>query len=92
MPMTGIDVQDGVLVVEPDQFGFSGAVRKQFTTDDLGDLATELQPFVKTYPQPTTTHDSHVRLGIGVGIEWESEIPETDAQAIRARKRARGGK
>lgn len=89
-PITGVEIIDGILVVEPDQFGLSGAVLRQFAADDRGDLATELRLIVQSYPRPAKTHDTHVRLGIQLGIEWESEIPETDAQSIRARQRARG--
>ena len=89
-PITGVEIAEGILVVAPDQFGLSGAVIRQFTPDDQRDLTAQLREVIETYPRPEKTHDSHVRLGIELGIDWESEIPETDAQSIRAKQRARG--
>jgi len=91
-PITGVEIGEGILVVEPDQFGLSGAVLKQFAPADRGDLQVALPQIVASYPRPSKSHNSHVRLGIQLGIEWESEIPETDPQSIRAKQRARGNR
>jgi hypothetical protein len=32
------------------------------------------------------------QLGIQLGLDWESAIPETDQQSIRAKERARAGR
>jgi len=89
-PVTGVEVDRGILIVEPDQFGLSGKVLKQYAADDHRGLAAALLQVVQSYPRSVKTHNSHVRLGIQLGLDWESKIPETDAQSIRARQRARG--
>jgi len=89
-PLTGVEIATGILVVQPDEFGLSGAVLRQFASADQDELTDALREIVQSYPRPAKTHDTHVRLGIELGIEWESEIPETDPQSIRARRQARG--
>ncbi len=90
-PITEIDGQSQIAVVDPGQFGLSGKTLAQFkSTDESDRMAGQLRKIVQQFPRSTKTHQSHVRLGIELGIEWESEIPETDPQSIRARERARG--
>jgi len=82
---------NGILVVQPGQFGLSGKVLKQFDskTDSIS-LANHLSHVAQTFERTEKNHRNHVQQGIQLGIEWESAIPETDENSIAAKKRARG--
>ncbi len=90
-PLTGIEGENRILVVEPDAFGLSGKVVKQFKRDDKRQaMASAMDKIVADFPRKSKEHGSHVRLGLQLGIDWESVIPETDPMSIQARERARG--
>jgi hypothetical protein len=94
-PITGIagDLKNlnAILVVAPGQFGLSGKVLAQFDADsDTEAMKTKIADVLEKFERIEKSHGSHVQLGIELGIDWESAIPETDAEAVRARKRARG--
>lgn len=83
----------GILVVEPGQFGLSGKVLAHFGSKASADeMTTKLQQVIQELPRLRKDHGTHVRLGIELGVDWESEIPVTDQQSVRARERARGKK
>jgi hypothetical protein len=91
--ISGVDSDDGIFVVEPDQFGLSGKVLAHSSIAVNRDkLKTLLDEVIATFPRANKDHHSHVRLGIQLGIDWESLIPETDPRSIRAKQRARGGR
>ncbi|QEG25092.1 hypothetical protein [Mariniblastus fucicola] len=80
-----------ILIVEPGQFGLSGKVLAQFDSSVSNkDLKTALNDAIMNCKRVTKDHNSHVNLGIKLGIDWESEIPETDPESVAARKRMRG--
>jgi hypothetical protein len=82
---------NAILVVAPGQFGLSGKVLAQFDADsDTEAMKTKIADVLEKFERIEKSHGSHVQLGIELGIDWESAIPETDAEAVRARKRARG--
>lgn len=94
-PITGIegelDLLNAILVVQPGQFGLSGKVLAQFDLEsDAKQMNADLKTVLANFERIEKSHDTHVRLGIDLGIDWESEIPETDASAVKARERARG--
>lgn len=90
-PVTGIQDGEGILVVEPGQFGLSGKVLAQFGAGtSRAKMESKLQEVIANFPRKQKDHNSHVRLGIQLGIDWESKIPETDPQSLRAKERARG--
>lgn len=92
-PFTGARPTAGVLVIQPGQFGLSGKTMAQFEADvEPSDIELTLTKIAANFPRVTKAHDSHVRLGIELGIQWETEIPETDPQALRAKARARGSR
>jgi len=71
--------------------GLSGKVLAQFdakVSDD--DLKTALADGIKNCKRIAKDHNGHVNLGIKLGIDWESEIPESDPESAAARKRMRG--
>jgi len=80
-----------VLIVEPGQFGLSGKVMAQFDAAvSEKELKSALADAIKNCKRVAKDHNSHVNLGIKLGIDWESEIPESDPESVAARKRMRG--
>ena len=95
--LTGIkgdfDKLNSIVIVEPGQFGLSGKVLAQFDGDVSNeDLKSALVDAVMNCERISKDHGSHVDLGIKLGIDWESEIPESDPESSAARKRIRGNK
>jgi hypothetical protein len=95
--LTGIegdlDKLNSILIVEPGQFGMSGKVLAQLNEKTSSeDLKTALVDTIANCKRLTKDHSGHVNLGIQLGIDWESEIPETDSEALAAKKRMRGDK
>jgi hypothetical protein len=82
---------NAILIVEPDQFGLSGKVLTQLD-DDASEEAvkTKLVEAIENFPRKVQDHEAHVRLGLELGIDWQSKIPETDPESLRAKERARG--
>ena len=94
-PLAGISGSpedlNAILIVQPGQFGLSGKVVGQFdSTIDSESLKNELTQIVQKLKRVEKNHNAHVQLGIRMGIDWESAIPETDQESIAARRRARG--
>jgi len=90
-PIKGTEEGNSIIVVEPDQFGLSGKVLAQFEAGTSRQkIRSTLLEVIESFPRKHKDHDSHVRIGIQLGIEWESVIPETDPQSIKAKARARG--
>lgn len=93
--LTGVegeaDKLNSILVIEPGQFGLSGKVLSQLdqTVSDE-DLKSSLVESIKNCKRIEKSHNSHVNLGIKLGIDWESEIPESDPESAAAKKRIRG--
>ena len=81
----------GIYVIAPGDFGMSGTVIAHASIEiDQSDLHATLRSAALKMPRNPKSHDNHVRLGIQLGIKWESKIPETDMEAVRAEQRARG--
>ena len=94
-PLTGIDGSpdelNGILVVQPDRYGLSGKVLAQFDSTSSEQLMKDkLQQIMRDYDPIQKDHKSHVEVGIKMGVEWDTAIPETDPEAVAMRKRARG--
>lgn len=90
-PLTDDVSGEGILLVEPDQFGLSGKVLKHLSLDaDRQTIESSMSDVVTTFPRKYKDHNSHVRLGIQLGIDWQSQIPESDPMSVRARQRVRG--
>ena len=93
--LTGIegefDKLNSILIIEPGQFGMSGKVLKQLDVEVSDeDLKSALADAIANCERLVKDHNTHVNLGIQLGIEWNSEIPETDPESVAARKRMRG--
>ena len=90
-PVTGVKDNRQILVIEPGPFGLSGKVVAQFASgENQKSIAATLHEVVKNLPRKEKGHDPHVRLGIQLGISWQSQIPETDPMSLHAKQRVRG--
>ena len=97
-PITGINSAKGssvrtnaIMIVEPDQFGLSGKVLTQLDADASAEaVKAQLIKSIASFPRKMHNHQAHVRLGIELGVDWKSKIPETDPESLRAKERARG--
>lgn len=90
--ISGEKIKNGILVVEPGQFGMSGKVIASFKPDfDALDSQKELVELAKNY-EVLKEYRSHIRMGIAMGIEWETETPVTDRESNMATERSRGRK
>ncbi len=91
-PLAGLDDgATGVFVVQPDEFGMTGEVMTPVDWNrSTEQIENQLAEVVAKYPRPYKDHNSHVREGIALGIDWQSQIPESDPESVRARKRMRG--
>ena len=79
------------LIVEPGTFGITGRVLGHFNASDDDDLIRDkMTQVIRDFPRNDKDHATHCRIGIQLGLEWETVVPETDAQANRAKERARG--
>ncbi|MEM9413562.1 MAG: hypothetical protein AAGA30_20810, partial [Planctomycetota bacterium] len=92
-PLAVNDTKPGIYLVHPGDFGLYGnSLQRVDSASSLEDLSRAMDVAIRKMPRVQKDHDSHVRTGIRLGIEWESAIPETDPQAVRARQHARGNR
>lgn len=90
-PIAKARLHSALLIVEPDPFGLTGKIFRAIDPNQPSAVLKEkLVQAITAYPHPLKDHNRHVRLGIRLGIEWETVIPETDQQSLRAKARARG--
>lgn len=80
----------GFVIVEPDAFGKTAKVLEHVAADaSAEEIQNAMEKAAKAFKRPIKNHHSHVRSGNQQGIQWETEIPVTDAQALRAQQRHR---
>jgi hypothetical protein len=84
----GVQVTEGILVVEPDPYGLSGKIPRELPGTPTAETAAELSRVMASCSRVSPEYSSHIQLGIQLGLDWESAIPETDQQSIRAKERA----
>ena len=81
----------GIYLIAPDKFGTTGEIVDVLASQTTpAQLNGAMQKVIAEMPRESKSHRNHVQAGIEKGIDWVSEIPETDPQSIRARQRARG--
>lgn len=86
-PLAGASEESAILVVEPGPYGVSGKVVAQLPAsasadtirESLGVALSKFEPLVKS-------HRDHIQNGYNLGIEWETVVPESDAQSVRAKQ------
>ncbi len=87
-PLAGAKDSSAIMVVEPGAFGVSGKVVAQLDANATEASIQELLvKAIKDFEPHVKNHRSHIQLGSQLGLEWESAIPETDVDSIRARER-----
>lgn len=86
--LAGANDSSAILLVEPDAFGLSGKVVAQLDASATdANIEMALAKAIKDFQPYAKSHRQHLQLGHQLGIEWETAIPETDADSIRARER-----
>jgi len=90
-PISDADKEPGILFVEPGQYGLSGKVLTRIDVDaDTKQTETAFASAIDKFSRQPASPNAHIKLGIQLGLDWESEIPETDLQSLRAKERSRG--
>ncbi len=92
-PIPGVEGSEGLLVVEPGPYGLSGKILCELRGKESPiELRQELLAAVTSFTRVAPQYTAHIQLGIKLGFDWESAVPETDQQSIRAKERARAGR
>jgi hypothetical protein len=85
-PLAGAGDSSAILIVEPGTYGVSGKVIGQL---DAGASADEIQQALakalREFTPQVKFHNAHVQTGYNLGIEWETIVPESDSQSVRAK-------
>ena len=85
-----LEAREGLFVLQPDAYGLSARILYEF--DDAKTAAERLMDIVKDYAPEPKNHGTHVRMGVALGMKWNTEIPVTDMQFVRATERLWGEK
>ncbi len=83
----GYESESGYLLIQPGDYGMDGRLVKAFPANvGLDELESSLVQFANQTEQVRKDHNRHVRSGMQNGQSWETEIPVTDAMALRAQQ------
>ncbi len=83
--ISGANLSRGFLFVAPNEFGTTGSIIAQLPpTASAAEMKNALQLAVDRYRPSYMDHHDHVRKGREQGIHWDTAIPVTDQQALRA--------
>lgn len=75
----GVTKKSGFLVIEPDAYGLEGKVLAEIDATATGkDLEAALLKANEKHVVPDKDPNEHIREGHRLGVEWETEIPDTD--------------
>lgn len=75
----GVTKKAGFFVIEPDAYGLEGKVLAEIDAKATGkDLEKALLKANEKHVTPEKDPDAHIREGRRLGVEWETEIPDTD--------------
>jgi hypothetical protein len=86
-PLAGANETSAILIVEPGTYGVSGTVMAQLDTGASGEeIQQALARALKDFTPQVKSHNAHIQTGYNLGIEWETVIPESDPQSVRARE------
>lgn len=88
--LTSLKGSAGFAIVKPDDFGQEAEVIAEIGPGaSAAELKDALLKAARKFKRPNKSHHQHVRSGRRDGVEWETEIPVTDAQALRAQRNRR---
>ena len=77
-----------LLIVEPGKFGLTGSVMVQLDADaSAEEIETALSSAITGMERPYRNHRTHVKQGIELGVEWETQTPITDPEAAEGIRR-----
>lgn len=75
----GVTVKSGFLVIDPDAYGLEGKVLAEIDAKATGkELEKALLKANEKHVAPDKDPNEHIREGRRLGVEWETEIPDTD--------------
>lgn len=78
-PVSGAAKKPGVLVVQPDPYGLTGKVLAQTPADaDAAKIAKALAEGFAAHKAAAKDPRTHIEQGRRLGVDWETEIPDTD--------------
>ncbi|MDG2382148.1 MAG: thioredoxin family protein [Pirellulaceae bacterium] len=86
-PLSGRNGQSQIMVVHPGPYGLTGRVMHQFEAVDAT-LLNVLKQTLVDFPRTPKDYREHRSLGLQLGLNWKTKIPETDPRAARAKSRA----
>ena len=79
---------NSLVIVEPGKFGLSGEVLAQLDADASSEkIKAALSNAITAMVRPYRNHRAHVKAGIELGVEWESQTPVTDPEAAEGVRR-----
>lgn len=86
-----LDLKEGLTVLEPNAYGTGATVLAHEKASAKPEaLARALDEGRAKHDPDDKVRAQHVRTGRRSGIEWESEIPETDPEEEGSRRKRRG--
>ena len=86
-PLAGAGDTSAILIIEPGTFGVSGRVMAELDAGASGkEIQQALATALKDFTPQVKSHNSHIQTGYNLGIEWETVVPESDAQSVRAKQ------
>ena len=89
-PISGVQIEEGLLIVEPDEFGTSAeAVHQIDVRADRATIEQALRQTIAKRAAPVKNPQQHIRTGVQLGIDWETAVPVTDSMSLRAKRRFR---
>ncbi len=78
-PVSGVPKKPGLLVVQPDPYGLAGKVLAQAPADaDAAKIAKVLAEGFAAHRAAPKDPRTHIAEGRRLGVDWETEIPDTD--------------
>lgn len=83
-----VDQREGLFVLAPDAYGLSAKIVHEFEKAETE--IEKLLQIARDYTPAAKNHGSHVRMGVAMGLKWNTEIPVTDMQFVRATERLWG--
>jgi hypothetical protein len=85
--------KDGIIVVQPDQYGLKGKVLANCGAGaSVAEIAALLKSGASQYQPSAKTFHSHVQAGKKLGVFWETTLPVTDPMEEMARQSNKGYK